>query len=46
MVPIFLANIHISEYICVLTYMHVFLGLGYLTQDSVLKFHVFAYKIH
>ena len=26
--------------------MHVFWGLGYLTQDDSLKFHLFACKIH
>jgi hypothetical protein len=26
--------------------MHVLLGLGFLTQDEILKFHPFAYKIH
>jgi hypothetical protein len=26
--------------------MHAHLGLGYLTQDDILKFHPFACKIH
>jgi hypothetical protein len=26
--------------------MHVFLDLGYLTQGDILKFHLFACKIH
>jgi hypothetical protein len=26
--------------------MCALLGLGYLTQDNILKFHPFAYKIH
>jgi hypothetical protein len=26
--------------------MYVILGLGYLTQDNILKFHPFACKIH
>jgi hypothetical protein len=26
--------------------MHVFWGLGYLTQNDILKFHPFAYKTH
>ncbi|EDL78420.1 rCG31731 [Rattus norvegicus] len=25
---------------------HILLGLGYLTQDDILKFHSFAFKIH
>ena len=26
--------------------MHAFLGLGYITQNDILKFHPFACKIH
>jgi hypothetical protein len=26
--------------------MHVLLGMSYLTQDDILKFHLFACKIH
>jgi hypothetical protein len=26
--------------------MHILLGLGYLTQDDILKFYLFPYKIH
>jgi hypothetical protein len=26
--------------------MHLFLGLGYLTQEGILKIHPFACKIH
>jgi hypothetical protein len=26
--------------------MHVVLGLGYLTQDDILKFHSYTWKVH
>jgi hypothetical protein len=26
--------------------MHILLSLGYLTQDDILKFYPFAFKIH